>query len=245
MNWFENKEFWSLFYEWMFPSDSFDEARKQVEKIVSLTGLNSGNVLDLCCGPGRHSIPLSKIKFNVTSVDLNTFLLQKAIDYAKNERVEIEFIKENMLKFRRNNYFDLALSMYSSFGYFEDKKDDLKVLKNIYLSLKKNGSLVLDLRGKEIHALKYKETVSYEMPNGDLIIQRNKTKDSWSVCESNWLYIKGTKVYSFELILNLYSGKEITDLLRKVGFRDIKLFGDLSGSKYDDKAERLIVMAFK
>ncbi len=52
MNWFENEELWTLFYEWMFPSDSFSEAVKQVDQIKKLLGIESGNILDLCCGPG-------------------------------------------------------------------------------------------------------------------------------------------------------------------------------------------------
>ena len=60
MNWFSNPDFWSLFYDWMFTAESFDQAREQVEDIVKLSGIASGTVLDLCCGPGRHSVPLRK-----------------------------------------------------------------------------------------------------------------------------------------------------------------------------------------
>ena len=69
MNWFSNSDFWSQFYEWMFTGESFDQARQQVEDIVNLTGISSGKVLDLCCGPGRHSVPFSKSGFEVTGVD--------------------------------------------------------------------------------------------------------------------------------------------------------------------------------
>lgn len=245
MKWFANEEFWSLFYEWMFPPESFKDAKNQVEDIKSLVSLDSGNVLDLCCGPGRHSVPFGKLSFNVTSVDLNTFLLQKAKNYAKDEGVEIEFVKKDMRKFFRKGYFNLVLSLYSSFGYFENRNDDLKVLNNIYLSLKKGGFVVLDLRGKEIHALTYKETVSYELPSGDLIFQRNRTTDNWSVCRSNWVYIKEDRAYSYELILNLYSGVEMINLLKKVGFSKVDIYGSLKGCKYDNNSQRLIVIGLK
>ncbi len=36
------------------------------------------NVLDLCCGTGRHSIPLAGLDYQVTGVDLNPHALAEA-----------------------------------------------------------------------------------------------------------------------------------------------------------------------
>lgn len=245
MKWFDNEEFWSLFYNWMFPESSFAEAENQVIKIKNIVGLNSGSVLDLCCGPGRHSIPFSRSGFNVTAVDLQQFLLQKAMISAEKEGLDIEFTQEDMRKFIRRNSFDIAVSMYSSFGYFENRSDDKKVLKNVYESLRKGGFFILDIRGKEIHAMQYSETTSYEMPNGDLIIQINKMRDSWRVCDSKWIYLKKGGAYKYDLFLNLYSADEISNLLLEEGFSKVNIFGNLDGAPYDNKAERLIAIAEK
>ncbi|MCG8608266.1 hypothetical protein MJD09_25190 [bacterium] len=37
-----------------------------------------------------------------------------------------------MRNFRRTESFDLIINMFSSFGYFENPGDDLKVLENVY-----------------------------------------------------------------------------------------------------------------
>ncbi len=78
MEWFADEDFWSVFYEWMFPSHSFAEAIREVEALVRLLGIDSGSVLDLCCGPGRHSVALAKRGFEVTGVDLQPALIAKA-----------------------------------------------------------------------------------------------------------------------------------------------------------------------
>jgi hypothetical protein len=49
----------------------------------------------------------------------------------------------------------------------------------------------------------------------------------------------------FTLSLRLYSGKELADLLRSVGFAEIFLYGALSGIPYDQNAERLVAVARK
>ena len=98
MGWFDDGTFWSLFYEWMFPKESFHQAEEQIDDILKITGVKSGAILDLCCGPGRHSVPLAQKGFQVTGVDLQSSLIGKAQEYSTNEGTNVEFIKENMLK---------------------------------------------------------------------------------------------------------------------------------------------------
>ena len=60
MSWYTQEDFWLLFYDWMFPEASFKEAAEQADALTKLSGFETGEVLDLCCGPGRHSVPLAK-----------------------------------------------------------------------------------------------------------------------------------------------------------------------------------------
>ncbi|MCG8606735.1 hypothetical protein MJD09_17345 [bacterium] len=92
-----------------------------------------------------------------------------------------------------------GVHMLSSFGYFENPGDDLKVLENAYRSLTKDGRIVIDLRGKEIHAIENSETYSCEMPNGDLIFHRTITNDDWTGARSTWVYIKGEAAHTFRV----------------------------------------------
>ncbi len=50
MNWFDNAEFWSLFYEWMFPEEAFHKARlarpaRAHFPVTSLIQLNAADTL--------------------------------------------------------------------------------------------------------------------------------------------------------------------------------------------------------
>lgn len=245
MSWFENEKFWSFFYEWMFPEESFAQAKVQTEDILTLSGVDKGTVLDLCCGPGRYSIPLGQKGFTVTGVDLQPMLLKKALDYSNTENLNIKFIQEDMLTFRRENFFDLVISMFSSFGYFTNPEDNFKVLENAFYSLKKGGKILIDVRGKEIHAMANITDFSTTMSNGDRIFQRTEVNDDWTSTESEWVYIQGDKAHTFKLELNLYSGAELRELLYQAGFSDVNVYGDLKGSPYNQNAKRLVVLAQK
>ncbi len=245
MKWFYKKKFWLLFYDWMFPEESFHQAEEQAMDIIQITGVESGAVLDLCCGPGRHSVPLAKKGFQVTGVDLQPMLIEKARDYSAQEDVAVEYVEENMLTFKRTNFFDLAISMFSSFGYFSDPDDDFRVIKNVYYSLKSGGKFLLDVRGKEIHAMENITNFSQEMPNGDLIFHRSKVNDDWTKSYADWVYVSGEKAHKFEMSVNLYAGAELRVLLQKAGFPVVKIYGDLKGGAYDHNAKRLVVVAEK
>lgn len=245
MSWFDDKKFWSLFYEWMFPEESFHQAAEQIDDIIKITGVKSGDVLDLCCGPGRHSVPLGKNGFRVTGVDLQSILIEKAQEYSIKENVNVEYLEEDMLTFKRHESFDLVISMYSSFGYFSDPDDDFRVIKNMFYSLKPGGKVLIDVRGKETHAMENVTDVSYKMPNGDLIFQRSEVNGDWTRSDTDWVYVSGENAYKFRMSVNLYSGAELRSLLRKAGFSEVTVYGDLKGGAYNHNAKRLVIVAEK
>ena len=67
-----------------------------MEKILRLTGVGGGKVLDLCCGPGRHAVALAKRGFAVTAVDRTRFLLDHARARAAQAGLSVEFVLEDM-----------------------------------------------------------------------------------------------------------------------------------------------------
>ena len=71
-----------------------------------------------------------------------------------------------MRSFVRPDAFHLALSLFTSFGYFEDECDDLQVLRNVHRSLKPQGVLVMDVVSKERLAKVFQSTVSQRTPQG-------------------------------------------------------------------------------
>jgi SAM-dependent methyltransferase len=229
----------------MFPDSSYQSAIEQVDKLIQLTSVEKGSLLDLGCGPGRYAVPFAKRGFAVTGVDLTRFLIEKARTYAASEGVEIELVLEDMRNFLRPDTFDLAISMLTSFGYFDEERENLAVLQNIFSSLKSGGVFVFDTYGKEIIARVFEGTFSQELPDGGLIVQRRHVVNEWSQMENEWLRIKDGQVRSFRLRHWIYSGREFRQLLTAAGFSDVKFCGDLDGKPYGPDAARMIAVARK
>jgi SAM-dependent methyltransferase len=243
--WYENESFWSELYPFMFSEERFRLAEEQIEKALALVDYKEGTVLDLCCGPGRHSLALAKRGIQVTAVDRSEFLLRKAKEEAAKSNLEIEFVSDDMRHFVRGDSFSLILNMFTSFGYFEDKEDDLKVLRNAYQSLKPEGAILIDIFGKEPLARKFQPTNSIDCGDGLLLIQRNEICEDWTRCRNEWILVKDGTAKTFNFQTRLYSGQEMKDILHRAGFEEVNVFGDLDGNKYGIDADRLIAVGRK
>lgn len=241
--WFEDEQFWSTWYPYMFNKERFEQAEIEVDQILALAGIEGGRVLDLACGPGRHSIELAKKGFRVTGVDHSPFLLAKARERAGDAGVEIEWVEEDMRSFQRPGVFDLVINMYTAFGYFDDKAEDLQVLKRIHANLVQGGALVMDMGGKEWLARHFEATSSRRAEDGSLVINRREIFDDWTRIRNEWILISSEGVKSFEFHHTIYSGQELRDRLEEAGFESVGLYGDLEGNPYGIDAKRLVAMA--
>lgn len=245
MEWFEHDDFWRDFYLFMFYDERFAATPDEATRILALTQCGGGSVLDLCCGPGRHSVELALRGFKVTGVDRSQFLLERAREHAAKSSASVEWVKQDMRDFVRPASFDLALSLFTSFGYFEDEQDDLCVLRNIHQSLKENGVLIMEMLGKERLAHVWKDTMCTELADGSLIFQRPQIRDDWTRIRSEWTLVKDGRARSFTFEHTVYSGRELKDRLLNCGFKQVQLFGDQQGSPYGLDVQRLIAVARK
>src|SRR5262249_36765500 len=154
----------------------------------------------------------------VTAVDLSEFLLRKAKEEAAKLNLEIEFVLDDMRHFVRSDSFSLVLNMFTSFGYFDDKEDDLKALRNAYQSLKPEGAILIDIFGKEPLARRYQATISTECGDGVTLIQRHEICEDWTLCRNEWIRVKEDTARTFNFQTRLYSGQEIKDILLRASF---------------------------
>jgi ubiquinone/menaquinone biosynthesis C-methylase UbiE len=245
VNWYEDKNLWKGLETTLFNPRIMASTDDQVKQVVKLSGLRKGaKVLDLCCGIGRHSLELARKGFKVVGVDLTEGYLSKARKQARAESLNIQFVRDDMRRFCQLEYFDAVINMYTAFGYFENPADDRRVLSNIYYSLRKGGTLIIETMSKEILARIFQPRLWYE-ENGVTCLQEHKVSRDWSWVDNKWLLLKGRKKQEIRFGHRLYSAAELTALLKDCGFSSVKVYGDLAGADYDNNAKRLIAVAKK
>ncbi|MBU0754702.1 MAG: methyltransferase domain-containing protein, partial [Planctomycetes bacterium] len=231
--WFRDEQFWVDTYPFMFTRERMDSAEEEIDNLLALSGFQGKTVLDLCCGPGRHSLALARAGFTVTGVDGSPFLLGKARSMAETAGLEIEWIHQDMRDFQRPEAFDLALNFFTSFGYFDDPEDDQKVLANLFACLKPGGLCIMELMSKENLAMVYQPTTSEHRPEAGTLVQRHEVFDDWNRVRNEWIVIRDGKAKSYWFDLRLYSGQELRECLKRTGFVDVKLYGDHEGHDFN------------
>ena len=100
-DWFADEHFWERLFPIMFSPERYARAGQEIDELLALTGVRSGRVLDMACGPGRHAVAVAERGFRVTGVDLSSFLLSKAREHAKEANVDVEWVQEDMRSFVR------------------------------------------------------------------------------------------------------------------------------------------------
>ena len=242
-DWFEDEAFWDKLYPFLFTDRKLEAAEAEVESVLELAGIHQGDVLDLACGPGRHSVALAKKELRVTGVDLSSVLLRRARERGLAENVDVEWVREDMRRFVRPESFDLAISLFTSFGYFESRDDDLQVLRNIRASLRSGGTLVVETMGKEVLVRGFVSTISKELDDGRLLVERHEIVDDWTRIRNQWIVIEDGAATTFRFDVAVYSGQELKDRLLQAGFAGVHLFGGYDGREYGLDAERLVAVA--
>ncbi len=150
-----------------------------------------------------------------------------------------------MRDFVRPAAFDLAINVFTSFGYFDDPAENHRVLENIHTSLKPGGVFVFDHLGKELLAARFVPTRADVLPDGRIRFARQTITDDWTHIDAEWVLVEGSRASTFRLRHWIYSGQEIRDLLTSAGFRDVSLYGGFDGVPYDPQAARQVAVARK
>ncbi|MFP4459356.1 MAG: class I SAM-dependent methyltransferase [Candidatus Zixiibacteriota bacterium] len=243
--WCQNMDYWKAFEDWMFNYHRLEIAPGEINSALYLMDLQvkeNLDILDICCGIGRHSIAFSLLGHSVTGIDISPDYIDRAKMASQNAGAEIEFITADAYNFKREKSFDLAISMFTSFGLYEDDAKNRQILKNAYESLRPGGQFFLDVMGKEIIARIFIER-DWENHDGIIRIHEREIIDDFTKIRNRQIVIDGDDRQEFVYTHWLYSAGELRMMLHEAGFKEIEFYGDYDGIAYDNQAQRLIAIA--
>lgn len=143
MEWFE-EWFDSPLYEKLYANRDDAEAKILADHLQKIIPANKySNILDLGCGRGRHSINMALRGYHVTGVDLSETAINMARARSEKLGLDIEFVIGDMRKPLKRK-FDAIINLFTSFGYFEDEKENELILKAMSEMLHYESILIID-----------------------------------------------------------------------------------------------------
>ncbi|HRE42070.1 MAG TPA: class I SAM-dependent methyltransferase [Ignavibacteria bacterium] len=246
MEWFK-VWFSSKFYLELYRHRNEEDARNLINLIQRNIKFNSGEkALDICCGAGRHSLELARRGCEVTGFDLSDYLIKEArknLQKSPEKNLKAKFLIKDMRNFNFKNSFDLAVNLFTSFGYFENEYENIKVIKNVSSSLKRGGYFVFDHINKN-NLQKNIIPFSRNKYGNSIMIQKREISGNYVI--KNITIKNGTKRNDYQEKLRLYSEKELNEIFSNAGLKIYKKFGDYFGNNYSEKnSPRMILFSKK
>jgi SAM-dependent methyltransferase len=242
--------------------------QRQIEFIKEAVA-KEGWVLDLACGTGRHSIPLTIEGYDVVGLDVSKTLLKIARQHSS----QVQLVRADMrhLPFKEKT-FNAALSLDNSIGYLPSEEADFESLKELHKTLRSGALLVLDVFNREQLTEKYRKFMvknqwlilpallkyptllsrsllwaiyNWREYPGFFLLQKRSVNAETGQLYDLWL-IKDKadgKIRAFRHSARLFSVGRLKDLLFGAGFVVERVCGGYEGQDFSVKSLRLIILA--
>lgn len=253
-----SREWWSSFFanDLYLESDlEFLDPTLTGQMVRAVQGLiPTGRLLDLACGPGRHSIPLSEAGYTVTGVDLSDDYLARARRAAEQANQSIRFIKSDMrdLAAIPDSSVDAVISLHTSFGFFATPAENARVVQEAVRVLAAGGLLLIDVMNRdwflrqtsEVFAAEVGEHIIRNYDDSRPIVYLHEerfdaltSRIRWTVKES------GGQGRTSSADFRTYSAHEIIEQCQQLGLHLEGVYGGYDLSPFSVSSEHIIYLA--
>jgi ubiquinone/menaquinone biosynthesis C-methylase UbiE len=235
--------FFSDFYLRAFASTADPEADEQALAAARLSGCpDGGDLLDVPCGFGRHTVPLARAGYRVVGVDRSPALLDEARRRAGGERWPKLVHADYRDLPQPDESFDAALNLFSSLGYLGDE-DDTRVLSEIRRVLRPGGRLVIEIMHRDLLVRRFLEQGWRLVGEGRLLLEQRTFDAATGVAQETQTLVESSgERDSRTFSLRVYTATELTAMLARAGFEESRCYGDFAGTPFGVET-RLVIVA--
>ncbi|WP_158837206.1 class I SAM-dependent DNA methyltransferase [Polaribacter sp. L3A8] len=226
------------YYHTLYKERNDGEAQLFMKNITSFLSLpKTTHILDLPCGKGRHSVFLNSLGYTISGGDL----AENSIIAAKKFENDTLHFKVHDMRKPFNHKYDAVFNLFTSFGYFEDDKEDILILNNIKQGLNKDGVFVFDFLNAEKVKL---NLVTSETKTVDNITFNIKREIKEGFILKHISFFADGEIHSYTERVKYLDLAKMTSYLNKVGFTITNVFGNYNLNTYEAKtSDRLIIIA--
>ncbi|MBR9845174.1 MAG: class I SAM-dependent methyltransferase [Algicola sp.] len=227
------------FYHILYKDRDHSEAQLFMDNLTNYLNIpEQGEILDLACGKGRHSMYLNSLGYDVTGVDLS----ENSIAYAKQfENETLHFDVHDMCK-PYGKTFDAVFNLFTSFGYFENDEDNLKTIKAIKADLNEYGFGVIDFMNSNFVVDNLVDENVKTVEGIDFNLKR-RLENGYII--KTITFNADDQNYSFEERVKALTLEDFIELFEKAGVYLLDVFGDYKLNAFHKNTSERLVIVFK
>ena len=235
VDWFD-----SPYYHILYKSRSDKEAALFIDNLEKKMGFETKKLFcDMACGKGRHAIYLNKKGYEVFGLDLS----KNNIKIAKEqENKTLHFYVHDIRKTFKNNFFDVVLNLFTSFGYFENNLENQSAIQAIGKSIKPNGILILDYMNSRKAIEEF--NTQYEKEVDGIQFQISKKIEKGYIYKHISFKIK-EKIFDFEERVKLLFFADFKTFFQNSGLQIEQIFGNYDLEPFNEHTSDRMIMVCK
>ena len=189
---------------------------QEVDFLIERIGLRAGDsIIDIGCGPGRHSLELARRGLRPTGIDISSSFIRLAQQRAAEEKLDATFTVADARRLPFDQSFDGAICLCEgAFGLAGDEEGHRQILREIHRVLKPGSLFVLTV----INAL------SAARNNDSMDAYTNTTTDRETITNSEG------RSKEVDIYTTAFTYKELKWLLEASGFEVVNGYGCSAGN---------------
>lgn len=236
-DWFE--AWFGREYLELYPHRDEEEADRAVELIVRHAALPDGSpALDLACGAGRHVAAMQASGLRAFGLDLSHDLLGLAahdgLPVVRGDMRTLPIASASLA---------LVTSFFTSFGYFEEPRDDETVVEEVRRVLRPGGLFAVDFLNADRVRGELRQRDEVELGRRR-VVQTRELVDGGSVVQKRIEIIEQGRPHPRVFLerVRLYSADDLAGLMRRHGLELEATFGDYGGGPLGPRSPRAILI---
>lgn len=240
--------------DWEYYDDFYADV-DDLDFYTALARRAGGPVLELMCGTGRVLVPLARSGLEVTGIDSNHLMLEKAHRKLSREPADVQkratLLNADARQFELGRRFNLVILAFSSVNHLLTPDDQDRSMACIRRHLSDDGLLAvasfIPHPGK-LHSGKLDREV--ELSNGDLLIRHSTLSSDaagtlmhvgyrWQVERAGRM----VREWNSELDLRLLKPNQLKALLEGAGLQLVERWGGYRDEPLDPKGDVVVFVA--
>lgn len=237
-------------YDQLMDEAPYEDWLDFTNTIIDKYNINPKKIIDIGCGTGNISIPLSKRGYEMIGIDISSEMLAIARHKMLSNNVSILLIEQDMRELELNDTANLVISYCDSFNYLADIEEVKNAFTRIHKHLEIGGYFIFDLHSP------YKMTDIY---NGQIyawndedvsVIWLPDVNEMELTVEHDLTFFMKNESGSYNKFQETHYQKtykvdDIKELLEETDFEVMNVYGDFQLQPVTNTTERIFYVARK
>ncbi|MBQ1986310.1 MAG: class I SAM-dependent methyltransferase [Clostridia bacterium] len=235
------------YYDALTANVDYASRAAYLAELMKLLGHEPGITLDLACGTGSLTLELHKLGFDVYGVDGSIAMLSEAKDKAYDMEADVLFLCQKMQSLDLYGTVDTVFCSLDSINHLPNAEQVLETFKRVAFFMNDDSWFVFDVNTPYKHErVLANNTFVYDLADIYCVWQNRYDPQDKSVAIALDFFEKQGKTYtrsSERFSEQVYSSEEITSMLEKAGFDQIRFYGDMTFDAPKATEQRLVFAA--